>query len=124
MSSSGAFLRLDLVSTRDKMTHVEGHHEISTSYLNAIELLPIWIMFIDRIIDKIQISVVTLSSELSNRNHFDNSSSTLNSRGVELLNSERFVRCCIGVALNGPFLTAQNSAIKRCPQCRHSYIIR
>ncbi len=51
------------------MTHVEGHHEISTSYLNAIELLPIWIMFIDRIIDdriidKIQISVVTLSSEL------------------------------------------------------------
>lgn len=69
MSSSGAFLRLDLVSTRDKMTHVEGHHEISTSYLNAIELLPIWIMFIDRIIDdriidKIQISVVTLSSEL------------------------------------------------------------
>lgn len=35
-------------------------------YLNAIELLPIWIMFIDRIIDRIQISVVTLSIELLN----------------------------------------------------------
>ena len=64
MSSSGVFLYLDSVPTRDKLSHVEGHHEISTSYLNAIELLPIWIMFIDRIIDKIQISVVTLSSEL------------------------------------------------------------
>ena len=66
MSSSGVFFRLDLVSTRDKMTHVKGHHEISTSCLNAIELLPIWIMFIDRIIDRIQISVVTLSIELLN----------------------------------------------------------
>ena len=60
------FFRLDLVSTRDKMTGVEDHHEISTSYLSAIELLPIWIMFIDRIIDRIQISVVTLSIELLN----------------------------------------------------------
>lgn len=66
MSSSGAFLRLDLVSTRDKMTHVEGHHEISTSYLNAIELLSIWIMFIDRIIDRIWISTVVLTTELLN----------------------------------------------------------
>lgn len=53
MSSSGVFLRLDSISTRDKLSHVEGHHEISTSYLNAIELLPIWIMFIDRIIVRI-----------------------------------------------------------------------
>ena len=60
MSSSGAFLRLDEVSTTVKMTGVEDHHEISTSYLSAIELLPIWIMFIDRI----WISAVTLSSEL------------------------------------------------------------
>ena len=64
MSSSGAFLRLDDVSTTVKMTGVEDHHEISTSYLSAIELLPIWIMFIDRIIDRIWISAVTLSSEL------------------------------------------------------------
>ena len=53
MSSSGAFLRLDLASTRDKLSHVEGHHEIPTPYLSSIELLPIWIMFIDRIIDRI-----------------------------------------------------------------------
>ena len=33
-------------------------------YLNAIELLPIWIMFIDRIIDRIWISTVTLTTEL------------------------------------------------------------
>ena len=33
-------------------------------YLSAIKLLPIWIMFIDRIIDRIWISAVTLSSEL------------------------------------------------------------
>ena len=46
------FLRLDSISTRDKLSHVEGHHEISTSYLSAIELLPIWIMLIDRIIDR------------------------------------------------------------------------
>ena len=46
------------------MTHVEGHHEISTSYLNAIELLPIWIMFIGRIIDRIWISAVILTTEL------------------------------------------------------------
>ena len=46
-------IRLVPLSTKDKMSHVEGHHEISTSYLNAIELLPIWIMFIDRIIDRI-----------------------------------------------------------------------
>ena len=52
------------------MTHVEGHHEISTSYLNTIELLPIWIMFIDRIIDRIWISAVTLSTELLNPTHF------------------------------------------------------
>lgn len=64
MSSSGVFLRLDEVSTRDKMTHVEGHHEIPTPHLNAIELLPIWIMFIDRIIDRIWFSSVPLSSEL------------------------------------------------------------
>lgn len=64
MSSSGAFLRLDDVSTRGKMTHVEGHHEIPTPHLNAIELLPIWIMFIDRIIDRIWISTVTLTTEL------------------------------------------------------------
>ena len=53
----------------------------------------------------------------SNRNHFDNSSSILSLRG-ELLNAERFVRCCIGIVLNGPFLTAQNSAIQQYPQCR------
>ena len=64
MSSSGVFLCLDLVSTRDKMTGVEGHHEISISYMNAIELLPIWIMFIDRIIDRIWIFVVVLTTEL------------------------------------------------------------
>lgn len=46
------------------MTHVEGHHEIPTPHLNAIELLPIWIMFIDRIIDRIWFSSVPLSSEL------------------------------------------------------------
>lgn len=66
MSSSGVFLCFDLVPTRDKLSHFEGHHEISTSYLNAIELLPIWIMFIDRIIDKIWFSAVTLSTELLN----------------------------------------------------------
>ena len=58
-----------------------------------------------------------------NRNHFDNSSSILNLRS-ELLNSKRFIRCCIGIVLNGPFLTAQNSAIKRCPQRRRPHIIR
>lgn len=52
------------------MTHVESHHEISASYLNAIELLPIWIMFIDRIIDRIWISTVTLYTELLNPTHF------------------------------------------------------
>ena len=46
------------------MTGVDGHHEIPTPHLNAIELLPIWIMFIDCIIDRIWISAVTLSSEL------------------------------------------------------------
>ena len=66
MSSSGVFLRLDLLSTTVKMTGVEDHHEISTSYLNAIELLPIWIMFIDRIIDRIWISLIVLSTELLN----------------------------------------------------------
>ena len=35
-------------------------------YLSAVELLPIWIMFIDRIIVRICILVVTLSSELLN----------------------------------------------------------
>ena len=64
MPSSGVFLRLDLVSTTVKMTGVEDHHKISTSYLNAIELLPIWIMFIDRIIDRIWISTVVLTTEL------------------------------------------------------------
>lgn len=64
MSSSGVFLYLDSVPTRDKLSHVEGHHEISTSYLNAIELLPIWIMFIGRIIDRIWISAVILTTEL------------------------------------------------------------
>ena len=38
------------------------HHNLRS----IIELLPIWIMFIDRIIDRIQISVVTLSIELLN----------------------------------------------------------
>ena len=33
--------------------------------------------------------------------------------GGELLNSERFVRCCIGVALNGPFLTPLNYTVTR-----------
>ena len=46
------------------MTGVEGHHEISISYMNAIELLPIWIMFIDRIIDRIWSSSVILTTEL------------------------------------------------------------
>ena len=32
-------------------------------YLNAIELLPIWIMFIDRIIDRIRILIVVLTTE-------------------------------------------------------------
>lgn len=45
------------------MTGVDGHHEIPTPHLNAIELLPIWIMFIGRIIDKIWISLVTLTTE-------------------------------------------------------------
>ena len=58
------FLRLDSISTRDKLSHVEGHHEISTSYLNAIELLPIWTMFIDRIIVRIWFSLVVLTTEL------------------------------------------------------------
>ena len=52
------------------MTHVEGHHEIPTPHLNAIELLPIWIMFIDRIIDRIWISTVALTTELLNPTHF------------------------------------------------------
>ena len=54
----------------------------------------------------------------ANKEYLDALNSSLNLRG-ELLNSERFVRCCIGVALNGPFLTAQNSAIQQYPQCRH-----
>ena len=66
MSSSGEFLCLDLVSTTVKMTGVEDHHEISTSYLNAIELLPIWIMFIDRIIGRIWISIVVFTTVLLN----------------------------------------------------------
>ena len=57
-------IRLVPLSTKDKMSHVEGHHEISTSHLNAIELLPIWIMFIDRIIDRIWISIVVLTTAL------------------------------------------------------------
>ena len=64
MSSSGVFLCLDLLSTAVKMTGVEYHHEISTSYLNAIELLPIWIMLLNRIIDRIWIFVVVLTTEL------------------------------------------------------------
>ena len=35
-------------------------------YQSAIELLPIWIMFIDRIIDRIWISLIVLSTELLN----------------------------------------------------------
>lgn len=32
-------------------------------YLSAIELLPIWIMFIDRIIDRIRILIDVLTTE-------------------------------------------------------------
>lgn len=39
-------------------------------YLSAIELLPIWIMFIGRIIDRIWISAVVLSTELLNPTRF------------------------------------------------------
>ena len=35
-------------------------------YLNAIELLPIWIMFIDRIIGRIWISIVVFTTVLLN----------------------------------------------------------
>ena len=113
MSSSGAFLRPDSISTRDKMTGVDGtvnrkkakyrkiiHHNLrsiiesrhvlcgilctpqiegycdhlpplSERYstfliLRTVELLPIWIMFIDRIIDRIWIFVVVLTTELLN----------------------------------------------------------
>ena len=86
------------------MSHVEGHHEISTSYLNAIELLPIWIMFIDRIIDRIWISAVTLTTELLNPTHF--------------------VACCRVVVECDSLLSAQISAIQRYPQRRRPYITR
>ena len=104
MSSSGAFLRLDEVSTTVKMTGVEDHHEISTSYLSAIELLPIWIMFIDRIIDRICFSSVTLTTEPLNPHQFEAS-------------------CTGGHGMRLP-LTAEISAIKRCLQCRRPCIIR
>lgn len=77
---------------------IEGYCEITTPYLSAVELLPTQIIFIDCTINKIQISAVVLSTELSNRNHFDNSLSTLYLRG-ELLNSERFVMPSAGQTL-------------------------
>jgi len=39
-------------------------------YLSAIEFLPIWIMFIDRIIDRIWILVIVLTAALLNPTHF------------------------------------------------------
>ena len=73
-------------------------------YLNAIELLPIWIMFIDRIIDRIWISAVTLSIELLN-----------------LAQIEPYFRVVVEC---DSLLAARNSVIKRCPQCKRPYIIR
>lgn len=104
MPSSGVFLCFDSVSTRDNLSHVEGHHEISTSYLNAIELLPIWIIFIDRIIVRIWFSVVTLS--------------------IELLNLAQIEPYCRVVVECDSLLSAQNSVIERYPQRRRPYIIR
>lgn len=71
-------------------------------YQSAIELLPIWIMFIDRIIVRIWFSVVALSSEPLNPHQFE--ASCTDGRGMRLP------------------LTAQNPAIKRCSQCRRPYI--
>ena len=71
-------------------------------YLSAIELLPIWIMFIDRIIDRIWIRVVILTTEL--------------------LNPPHFVACCRVVVECGSLLSAQNSVIQRYPQCRRSIL--
>ena len=147
MPSSGVFLCLDEVSTSVKMTGVDStvnrkkakYHKIvrhnlrgiieslmyyaafliegycdhlpplSERYwtfliLKTVKLLPIWTMLIDRIIDRIWFSAVTLSSELLNPTHF--------------------VAYCRVVVECDSLLTAPNSAIKRCPQCRHSYIIR
>ena len=71
-------------------------------YLSAIELLPIWITFIDRIIDRIWIWVVILTTELLNPTHF--------------------VACCRVVVECGSLLSAQNSVIQRYPQCRRSIL--
>lgn len=68
-------------------------------YLNAIELLPIRIMFIDRIIVRMWFSAVTLSSEL--------------------LNLAQIEPCCRVVVECDSLLAAENSVIKRCSQCRY-----
>ena len=67
-------------------------------YLSVIELLPIWTMFIDRIIVRIWFSVVTLS--------------------IELLNLAQIDPYCRVVVECGSLLSAQNSVIQRYPQCR------
>lgn len=68
-------------------------------YLNAIELLPIRIMFIDRIIVRMWFSAVALSSEL--------------------LNLAQIEPCCRVVVECDSLLAAENSVIKRCSQCKY-----
>lgn len=72
-------------------------------YQSAVELLPIWIMFIDRIIDRIWTLAVVLTTELLNPHQFEAS-------------------CRVVVECNS-LLAAQISAIKRCPQCRRPCIL-
>ena len=147
MSSSGVLLRLDSISTVTKLAtvyhkkakyrkivhhnlrgiiesrhvlcgvlctpQIEGYCDhlppLSERYwtfliLRTVELLPIWIMFIDRIIDRIWFSSVVLTTEL--------------------LNLAQIEPCCGVVVECDSLLSAQNSATKRCPQCRRPRIIR
>ena len=72
--------------------------------LRTVELLPIWIMFIGRIIDRICFSAVTLSTEL--------------------LNLAQIEPYCRVVVECDSLLAAQNSVIKQYPQFRHPHITR
>ena len=74
----------------------------SVPILTTVEPLPVWPMFIDRIIVRIWFSLVALSSEPLNPHQFE--ASCTDGRGMRLP------------------LTAKNPAIKRCPQCRHPCI--
>lgn len=81
---------------------IEATAKYRRLYQSAIELLPIWIMFIDRIIDGIWFLVVILTTESLNPHQFE--ASCRGGRGMRLP------------------LTAQNPAIKRCSPRRRPCI--